>query len=108
MASKYPRDRVGDVRATIFTLLKWLVFYPAVVLLILFALLVPLTVVVLQKVVASVVGALVSGVATFASLTMSLVILVAYGAWLILRADWIALAAMLPEVLDWLRGAGML
>jgi len=108
MASKYPRDRVSDVRATIFTLAKWLVFYPASVLLILFALLVPLTVVALQKVLASVAGAFVSGVAALAALTMSLVVLVACGAWLILQADWISLAAMLPEVLDWLRGAGML
>jgi hypothetical protein len=108
MASEKSGKRRRVVPAWLFTCLKVLVFYPAMVLILCVVLITPLAVAVFQKVIGQILGGFLAGLGTIAALTNSLVILVAYGTWLVLCGDWTRLVCLLPGWLDWLRSAGFL
>ena len=108
MASEKSEERRRVVPAWLCTGLNVLVLYPAMVLILCVLLITPFAVAVFQKVMGQIAGAFMAGLGTIAALTSSLVMLIAYGAWLVLCGDWTRLVGLIPGWLDWLRSAGLL
>jgi hypothetical protein len=108
MASEKRGKHKRIVPAWLFTCLKVLVFYPAMVLILCLLLITPFAVAVFQKVMGRLAEGLLAGFATIAALINSLVMLIAYGAWLVLCGDWARLVCLVPKWLEWLKSAGLL
>lgn len=91
--------------------MKILIFYPALILLACFSIL-PLLAMEIMRIVGSVLGGFLAGflagLGSLAALTGSLLVLIAYAAWLALLGEWGQLVILLPHVLEWLRSAGLM
>lgn len=88
--------------------LRILILSSAVILIVCLSMLPLLAMEIVRRVLGSLLGAFASGLGALAALSSSLLTLIAYAIWLILRGEWVQLIRLIPELLDWLRAAGLL